>query len=339
MMTPRGAGAMHFVACDFKPWLSSLARSVTSPQARPAMTLEAKTPASAWRASPGSDAPPSAPPSAAAVDDAVASRAPKRPRHRLPSVGTTPGAWWDLSTPLDGDDPRDDAPGHGASGRGRPFPSPSFAPFSAARGPSGRLAGNGATRCHVCGGEHERNRMVALPGCSHAFCAPCMEAWATRRARNCPLCKAPFEGWYHGERDESTGRWTRAFRALPDADAEPRRGATRARDASRSARALAFGAAAAAEDRGGGEPDAGASAGAGGADAARGGGWKDTAAEEWRSSDEEAEEEEEGEDLDAVVEARRAGLFRTPLESEKREREARGRTGDENRTPNAASTP
>jgi len=307
------------------------------------MTLEAKTPASAWRASPGSDAPPSAPPSAAAVDDAVASRAPKRPRHRLPSVGTTPGAWWDLSTPLDGDDPRDDAPGHGASGRGRPFPSPSFAPFSAARGPSGRLAGNGATRCHVCGGEHERNRMVALPGCSHAFCAPCMEAWATRRARNCPLCKAPFEGWYHGERDESTGRWMRAFRALPDADAEPRRaarrGATRARDASRSARALAFGAAAAAEDRGGGEPEAGASAGAGGADAARGGGWKDAAAEEWRSSDEEAEEEEEGEDLDAVVEARRAGLFRTPLESEKREREARGRTGDENRTPNAASTP
>ena len=83
----------------------------------------------------------------------------------------------------------------------------------------------------------------------------------------------------------------------------------------------------------------GRAAGAAGADAARGGGWKDAAAEEWRSSDEEAEEEEEGEDLDAVVEARRAGLFRTPLESEKREREARGRTGDENRTPNAASTP
>ena len=292
MMTPRGAarGAMHFVACDFKPWLSSLARSVTSPQARPAMTLEAKTPASAWRASPGSDAPPSAPPSAAAVDDGRVARAETAPaspperRHHPGAVG-----------PLDASRRRPLATTRRATRvRPRPpVPVPDLAPFSAARGSLRAPAGNGATRCHVCGGEHERNRMVALPGCSHAFCAPCMEAWATRRARNCPLCKAPFEGWYHGERDESTGRWTRAFRALPDADAEPRRGATRAADASKSARALAR-----RRGRGGtprrGQPDAGASAGAGGAGAARGGRWKDAAAEEWRSSDEEAEEEEEG---------------------------------------------
>ena len=79
------------------------------------------------------------------------------------------------------------------------------------------------------------------------------------RARSCPICKEPFDGWHYGERDDATGAWTRRFQALsprhPESAAKglgggrngkgnrDGNGTGRHRARARSARALTFNAA------------------------------------------------------------------------------------------------
>lgn len=190
------------------------------------MVLDAKTPVSAYKCRDfdggecdGEAGPPSG------VDDEreevsfqasrvkTANGAPRLTRF-LESVekeapGGSGGAWWGQAAD-DSDD--DDLVGGGmgraadaaaaAAGDGvEPSPRQRMPlPFSAARTARGKLAGDGKCRCPVCLGEFERNEMVLLSHCNHPFCAPCVEAWAARRARSCPLCKKEFTGWFHGVR-------------------------------------------------------------------------------------------------------------------------------------------
>lgn len=240
------------------------------------MTLHATTPASAWKPGRREDAtepwsedrvsnrasasaPDAAPPTHECSN--VKGPAAKRARAAPPDADATPagasGAWWGEAMTRDSDDEDDVVGGFGRREFGAP---PVAQPFSAARCARGRIAGDGACRCRLCEGDHERNRMVLLACPSnHPLCAQCAEAWASRRARTCPSCKEPFDGWHYGERDDATGAWTRRFRALspriPESAASGRGagrngngdrvgdGTGRPRVPARSARALAFGAA------------------------------------------------------------------------------------------------
>ena len=116
-----------------------------------------------------------------------------------------------------GDDPRQRRRGRNRRGlrsprirRGARRPK-----VSAARCARGRIAGDGACRCRLCEGDHERNRMVvrACPSNHPPLRAVRGQPWASRRARSCPICKEPFDGWHYGERDDATGAWTRRFQA------------------------------------------------------------------------------------------------------------------------------
>jgi hypothetical protein len=249
-------------------------RRVVRSEVAVGMTLHATTPASAWKPGRREDAtepwsedrvsnrasasaPDAAPPTHECSN--VKGPAAKRARAAPPDADATPagasGAWWGETMTRDSDDEDDVVGGFGRREFGAP---PVAQPFSAARCARGRIAGDGACRCRLCEGDHERNRMVLLACPSnHPLCAQCAEAWASRRARTCPSCKEPFDGWHYGERDEATGAWTRRFRALPPRIPESAAsgrgrgrigngngdGTGRHRVPARSARALAFGAA------------------------------------------------------------------------------------------------
>jgi hypothetical protein len=176
------------------------------------MVLEDKTPASAYKprlssesAAAALDAPPSTAHGARIasdvndVDDASPVKGPLT-RHLETVEKDTPGgaggAWWgQADNDADDDSDADDLVG-GGMGRAADDAAGGLPrlPFSAARTARGKLAGDGKCRCPVCLGEFERNDLVILSDCNHPFCAPCVEAWASRRARSCPLCKKEFTG-------------------------------------------------------------------------------------------------------------------------------------------------
>ena len=249
-------------------------RGVVRSEVAVGMTLHATTPASAWKPGRREDAtepwsedrvsnrasasaPDAAPPTheCSNVKGPAAKRARAAPLDGDATPAGASGAWWGETMTRDSDDEDDVVGGFGRREFGA---APVAQPFSAARCARGRIAGDGACRCRLCEGDHERNRMVLLACPSnHPLCAQCAEAWASRRARTCPSCKEPFDGWHYGERDDATGAWTRRFRALspriPESAASGRGagrngngdrvGTGRHRVPARSARALAFGAA------------------------------------------------------------------------------------------------
>ena len=188
--------------------------------------------------------------------DATASTMASRKRARPSSSSLpleTPGvrhAWWgrDRDRVVD-----DDGGGGGADDAARAILDPLPLPFSAARTMGGKLASNARARCKLCDGEQSRDDMALLSGCNHALCVDCVEGWATRRARNCPICKVAFDGWYHGgdggdgargedggengENGENGGKAReRRFHKLPPLP----EGGVVARTPARSSRALTF---------------------------------------------------------------------------------------------------
>jgi len=248
-------------------------RRVVRPEGAVGMTLHATTPASARRPGRREDATEpwnedrvSNRASASAPDPAppthecshVKGPAAKRARSEADATpASASGAWWGEAMTRDSDDEDEIVGGFGRREFGA---APVAQPFSAARCARGRIAGDGACRCRLCEGDHERNRMVLLACPSnHPLCAQCAEAWASRRARSCPICKETFDGWHYGERDDATGAWTRRFQALsprhPESAAKglgggrngkgnrDGNGTGRHRARARSARALTFNAA------------------------------------------------------------------------------------------------
>ena len=188
--------------------------------------------------------------------DATTSTMASRKRARPSSSSLpleTPGvrhAWWgrDRDRVVD-----DDGGGGGADDAARAILDPLPLPFSAARTMGGKLASNARARCKLCDGEQSRDDMALLSGCNHALCVDCVEGWATRRARNCPICKVAFDGWYHGgdggdgargedggengENGENGGKAReRRFHKLPPLP----EGGVVARTPARSSRALTF---------------------------------------------------------------------------------------------------
>ena len=103
------------------------------------------------------------------------------------------GCWWGHGLAAAREDSDDDD--GGAVARRSAFKTP----FSAARTERGAIAGDARTRCNLCDGEFARDDVALLGGCHHPFCVPCVEIWSSRRARSCPTCKAPFDGWHYGE--------------------------------------------------------------------------------------------------------------------------------------------
>ena len=97
------------------------------------------------------------------------------------------GAWWGEAMTRDSDD--EDA-ARARFGRREFGAAPVAQPFSAARCARGRIAGDGARRCRLCEGDHERNRMVPrLPEQSPPLRAVRGSEGSSRRARSCPICK------------------------------------------------------------------------------------------------------------------------------------------------------
>ncbi len=54
-----------------------------------------------------------------------------------------------------------------------------------------------APLCAVCLCDVAPAQRCVLLQCAHVFCIGCIEAWAARGARACPLCRAHFSGWRH----------------------------------------------------------------------------------------------------------------------------------------------
>ncbi len=74
-----------------------------------------------------------------------------------------------------------------------------------------------APLCAVCLGDVASSLLSTLLECAHAFCEPCIAAWAARGKRACPLCRAPFTGWRHAFEDGDATHFR--THTLPDATA------------------------------------------------------------------------------------------------------------------------
>ena len=138
------------------------------------------------------------------------------------------GCWWGHGLAAARADSDDD---DGAVVRRSTFKTP----FSAARTERGAIAGDARSRCNICDGEFARDDVALLGGCNHHFCIPCVEIWSSRRARSCPTCKAPFDGWHYGEvvpcgADEDAAREMREAESRDEGAEEPKEPEPRADD-------------------------------------------------------------------------------------------------------------